>query len=276
MFKTFVGCIVSLSLVFLVSCNRNKTLAMVGSEKIEKKDVDMKVKAMAAFSVKLDDKMALEQLINDYVLTEILKQKNDTKLESLVDEELKKLDQNKTDDSQIAKVRGVFGGDTNSFKKIYLRPMVASQLAYTEGYMKDEDFQKTRKQQAETLLAEVLKKPAALEELARKSGFQFQKGKVNPTQGLVWSGSADPSILPSGPAIAEKWRKGGLNNTSAGQIAPRLIEEDRSWIILKNLGVFSNEKGAIEVAVVNIPKEPYRAWLEKQKESTSIKRMATN
>jgi hypothetical protein len=264
------------SALWISGCNRNATVAEVGSEKIVKNDVDLKVKAMATFSVKIDDKMALEQLINDYALTEVIKRTNDPKLESLVDEELKKIDQSKLNNSQLAKVRGVFGGDTQSFKKIYLRPLVASRLAFTEGYMKDEDFQKTRKQQAETFLAEALKKPAVFEELAKKSGLHFQKGKINSTQGLVWNSSADTSILPSGPRIAENWRKAGLNTTATGQIVSKLIEEDRSWVVLKNLGASSNEKGATEVAVVNIPKEPYRAWIEKQKESISIKRMATN
>jgi hypothetical protein len=264
------------SALWISSCNRNATLAEVGTETISKKDVDMKVKAMAAFSVKLDDKMALEQLINDYTLTEVLKKKNDPKLEALVDEELKKIDQSKLNDSQLAKVRGVFGGDTQSFKKLYLRPMVASQLAFSEGYMKDEDFHKTRKQQAETFLAEALKKPAAFEELAKKSGLHFQKGKINSTLGLVWSSSADTSILPSGPRTAENWRKAALNTTAAGQISTKVIDEDRSWVVLKNLGPSSSEKGTTELAVVTIPKEPYRAWIEKQKESISIKRMANN
>lgn len=276
MSKFFIGFFVVLSLFSLTACNRNKTLAEVGSEKIEKKDVALRVKGMMALSGKIDDKTALEQLINDFTLAEVIKKKGDVNLDSLVEEEMKKMSEGNMDASPLPRLKPIFGEDTASLKRIFVLPMVVSRLAFTEGYLKDEEFHRAKKQQAEEFLAEALKKPAAFEELAGKSGIHFQKAALTSSQGLVWSASADTSLLPSGPKIAEAWKKATLDSTPAGKIAPHLVEEDRAWVILKNLGTSPKEKGTTEIVVGIVSKEPFGKWLERQKETVSVKRTTPN
>lgn len=275
MTKLLIGFLVYSSLFFLSSCNRNKTLAEVGSEKIQKKDVELKVKAMAALSGKVDDKVALEQLINDFALVEYLKRKGNINLDSLVEEEMKKMTQGNMDNSPLPRLKAVFGEDNQSLKRIFVLPLVVSRLAYNEGYLKDDEFHKPRKQRAEDFLEEVSKKPTAFEELAEKTGLHFQKGAVTSSNGLVWSPSADPSLLPSGKTVAEKWKKAALNSTPAGRVSPQVIEEDGAWVVLKNLGS-SKGNGGIEIEVATLAKDPFGVWVEKQKESLNVKRTVKN
>jgi hypothetical protein len=243
---------------------------------IEKKDVALKVKAMAALSGAMDEKTALEQLINDYTLAEVIKKKSNINLDSIVEEELKKMSEGNMDSSPIPRLKTVFGEDKQSLKRIFVLPMVVSRLAYTEGYLKDEEFHKPRRQRAEEFLAEVLKKPAAFEDLAGKTGLQYQKGAVSSSKGLVWDQTADTSLLPSGQRVAENWKKAGLYSTPVGKVAPQIIEEDRAWVVLKNLGSSSKEKGAVEIEVASIAREPFSVWVDKQKETISLRRTSKN
>jgi hypothetical protein len=269
----FLSLVLALFSLSLVSCNRNKVVAEVGSEKIKKGDVALAVKAMSIFSPGTDEKKALEQLIEGFTLIEILKTKPGLTLEPAAEEESKKLSSTKEGDSPLLKMKSVFG-DEKTFRKLFLLPMVASRLAYTEVYLKDDEFHKPRKERAEMLLAEVQKKPAAFQELAEKSGLPYQKGTVSASEGVVWGPQADASLLPRGPKIAEEWKKAALDATPAGKIAPKLIEGETYWVVLKNLGP-SAEKGKTDIAVSAITKEPFGVWLEKQKENIPIKRNAT-
>lgn len=258
----------------LVGCTRNPIVAEVGSTKISKKEVELRAQAMKAFSPQLNDKIALEQLIRSYTLAEVMKSKGMKGFDESVAQEAKRIDDSSKNNPKMAEVKKVFGRDDAAFKKLFVVPMLADRLAYMEGYLKDQEFHKNQKEKAEKFLVDSQKNSGNMEEMAKKNGYFYKKGVMDSAKGLVWE--ADRNVasgnLPGGPFIAEQWKKTVLNNTPAGKVAPTLVEQGNMWVVLKNGGASAKAKGATEVVAVVIPRQPFGAWLEKNKSSVSVKR----
>ena len=268
--------IAATTLAILSSCTRNKTLAEVGSLNITKNDVDLRMKAMAVFAPQQNESIALEQLIRSFTIAEVLKKKGLKDLDKEIDAEAKRIEDSAKGNPKMAEVKKTFGRDEASFKKIFVLPMLADRLAYTEGYLKDEDFHKAQKEKANQFLAEMQKSSGSFEETAKKYGFLYKKGSVDPVKGLVWDADKNSGNvnLPSGPFIAQQWKKAALDNTASGKVASSLIDQGNFWVALKNNGLASKDKGHMQIAAVAIFREPFGAWLEKNRSAVTVKRVA--
>jgi len=274
MFKVEL-CVVSfISVMLVVGCTRNPTLVEVGSEKISKKDVEMRLKAMAVFNPQQSQQMALEQLVRSYTLSEVLKKKGLSSLDASVEQEAKRIIESSKSNTKMAQVRDVFGRDEKMFRKVFVMPMLADRLAYMEGYLKDDEFHKAQKQKAEQFLAEAQKSPSGFEALAKKNGFILKRGIIGSEKGLVWESNQKEasSNLPGGPFIAQQWKKLILDSTAPGKVASTMIEQGNMWFVLKNIGPSSKERGAIEIAAVVIAREPFNTWLVKNSALVTINR----
>jgi|688.fasta_scaffold244254_1 hypothetical protein len=258
----------------LVGCTKNPVVAEVGSVKISKKEVELRAKAMKVFSPQLNDKSALEQLIRSYTLAEVMKNKGMKGFDESVDQEAKRIDESSKNNPKMAEVKKAFGKDQAAFKKLFVVPMLADRLAYMEGYLKDQEFHKAQKEKADKFLSDCQKNTGSMEEMAKKNGFMYKKGVMDSAKGLVWD--ADRNVasgnLPGGPFIAQQWKKSALDHTPSGKVANTLLEQGNMWVVLKNGGASSKVKGGTEVMAVVIPRQPFGAWLEKNKSSISVKR----
>lgn len=257
-------------------CTRNKTLAEVGSQAISKKDVELRMKAMSVFSSQQDEKIALEQLIRSYTIAEVLRKKGLKNLDSEIDAEAKRISDSAKSNPKMAEVIKSFGRDDAAFKKLFVLPMLADRLAYTDGYLKDDEFHKPQKEKAEQFLAEAQKNSGAFEDLAKKYGLAYRKGSVDPIKGVIWETEKKPSNinLPSGPYTAQQWKKAALDTTSSGKVAANLIDQGNFWVALKNSGSSGKEKSQVQIAAAAIFREPFGAWLEKNRSVVAVKRLA--
>jgi len=260
----------------LVGCNRNPTLVEVGSVQIGKKDVEMRRRAMSVFSPQLSQKIALEQLIRSYTLSELLKKKGVNNLDASVEQEAKRFTESGKSNPKIAQVRKVFGSDEQTFRKVFILPMLADRVAYMDGYLKDSEFHKTQKQKADDFLTEVQKNPKGFEALAKKNGYVLKKGWLDSEKGLLWEPPREPasSNLPGGTFIADQWKRSVLNQLDPGKIASTFIEQGNAWVLLKKIGLSSSSKGSTEIAAVVVVREPFNVWIEKNRGLVPVTRIS--
>ncbi len=276
MTRRFMILIAAATIAAFSSCTRNKILAEVGSLPITKADVDLRLKAMTVFSPQQSETIALEQLIRSYTIAEVLKKKGLSELDKKIDAEAKRIDESAKANPKMAEVRKVFGRDNSAFKKIFVLPMMADRLAYTEGYLKDEDFHKPQREKGENFLAEVQKSGGSFEEIAKKYGFLSKRGIIDPVKGLVWDADKSSAVgnLPSGPFIAQQWKKVALDATAPGKVTGKLIDQGNFWVALKNSSTAAKNKGSTQITAVIIHRDPFSAWLEKNRTAITVKRIA--
>ncbi|NDC24824.1 MAG: hypothetical protein EBZ49_11970, partial [Proteobacteria bacterium] len=151
------------SVLSFIGCTRNSVVAEVGSYKITKKEVSLRMKAMSVFSPQQNEKMSLEQLIRSYTLAEVMKNRGVKSFDASVEEEAKRIAETSKSNPKIAEVKKTFGRDEEAFMKLFVLPMMADRLAYLDGYLKDEGFHKKQKEKANSFLADAQKNPAAFE-----------------------------------------------------------------------------------------------------------------
>lgn len=258
------------------SCTKNKPVAEVGSTSITKKDVEMRLKVMSVFSSQPDEKIALEQLIRSYTIAEVLKNKGLTKLNDEITRESKRLSESAKTNPKMGEIQKVFARDTESFNKVFVLPMLVDRLAYTDGYLKDETFHQPKKDKAEQFLNETKKTPDAFELLAKQRGFAYKTGTVEPIKGLIWDKDKETKSvsLPTGAFVAQQWKKSALDSTPSGKISDSLIDQGNFWVAIKNLGPSPKDKNIQKIAVAVIFREPFGAWLEKNRAEIKVNRLA--
>lgn len=245
-------------------------VAQVGSVTVTGRDIFHRVRAMKAIDPALDERSATEQLIQGFTFYEILKGKLGEQLESAIEQEVKTLEA--TPNPNWTQAKKSFGSDSEALRKVLLVPLVSDKLIYTEGYLKDAEYHKKERTEAESTLAQAKRDPGRLKELAAQRRHFFFEGILDDAKGLSWKNpeKAMAQQLKDGLLIAQTWNRSFFKELKEGQVASQLIDEGGQWLVIRK-GPFQ-KPGAYKIEVVAIAKKPFLKWLEENRSKVSVTR----
>lgn len=245
-------------------------VAQVGSVTVTGRDIFHRVRAMKAIDPALDERSATEQLIQGFTFYEILKGKLGEQLESAIEQEVKTLEA--TPNPNWTQAKKSFGSDSEALRKVLLVPLVSDKLIYTEGYLKDAEYHKKERAEAENTLAQAKRDPGRLKELATQRRHFFFEGILDDAKGLSWKNpeKAMAQQLKDGLLIAQTWNRSFFKELKEGQVASQLIDEGGQWLVIRK-GPFQ-KPGAYKIEVVAIAKKPFLKWLEENRSKVSVTR----
>lgn len=248
----------------------NARVAQVGTSSVIGRDVLQRMKAMRAFGPTSDEKVATDQLIQGLTFYEILKGKAGTDLDAAIDQEVEAMDASSNPAWKQAKKS--FGSNSEAMKKVLLVPMSMDKLIYTEGYLKDAEYHKKERAEAENTLAQVKRDPGRMKELATQRKHFFFEGILDDAKGLSWKNpeKAMAQQLKDGLLIAQTWNRSFFKELKEGQVASQLIDEGSQWLVVRK-GPFQ-KPGAYKIEVVAIAKKPFLKWLEENRAKIPTKR----
>jgi hypothetical protein len=260
---------------------REKVLAEVGTTKITDGDVRLAMKALEPLMQNVPTESAvLDRMIRGHSVTELLKLKGMNNLEEAFHQEIARFEGSPEKVKQLEETKRKLGNNPEKLKKLVLIPLAADRLAFLEGYLKDEDFNKEKRDKAEAFLKEAMKNPQRFSELAKKENLIVTEGRWVKGRGLILDdpqlGSFVSSRTASAAKEAEQQGVENLEKLAAGQVLDYVIDNRSGWWVIKSRGVFESRGGVItgiklEAAVVK--RDPFPLWLQKNARVVSVKRM---
>lgn len=250
------------------SLNPNAVIAQVETTEIRGKDVTMRMKAMKALGIEVDQKAAENQVIQGLTFYEILKQNAGERIDQLIEEESKLLDS--YPNTNWKKAKSLFNEGSSEQKKVLILPGIMDKLIYSEGYLKDETYHQEEKASAEKILKQALRQPNRFQAVAMEFQKGWIKGKLDTQKGLIW---IDPKKagnlnLKDGLLVARQWDKAFLVKLGQDQVLPQLIDEGRQWILLKK-GT-QKEPTSYPIEAIVIPKKSFLSWLEENRSQIAV------
>lgn len=250
------------------SLNPNAVIAQVETTEILGKDVAMRMKAMKALGIQVDQKAAENQLIQGLTFYEILKQNAGDRIDQLIEDETKVLDSSLN--TNWKKAKSLFNEGSSEQKKALILPGIMDKLIFSEGYLKDETYHQEEKALAEKILKQALKRPTRFQAVATEFQKGWIKGKLDTQKGLVWSEpkKAVTLHLKDGLLVARQWDKAFLGNLDQDQILPQLIDEGSQWIVLKKGD--QKEPTSYPIEAIVIQKKPFLSWLDENRNQIAV------
>jgi hypothetical protein len=256
---------------------RERVLAEVGTTKITDKEVRLARKALEPLMPNIPDEAAvLDRMVKGQAIVELLKLKGIANLEEALQQEMARFEGNAEAGKQFEKVKKKLGNDPEKLKKLVLVPMVADRLAFQEGYLKDDEFNRNQIDKAEEFLKAVQKNPKSFSEIARRENLPLTSGKWIKGKGLILDnpllGSFTSNTYASAQREAERQGIMSLDKLEAGQILDHVVDNKSGLWIIKSGGPLESKNG-IKIEAVVVKREPFGLWMQKNARAVAIKRM---
>lgn len=282
--KTKVGIALAFLLLlvgsFLVFFPKEKVVVEVGTTKITDREVRLSKEALKHLKSQTpDETTVLERMIKGHFIVELLKLKGSIGFEEALLEEAARFEVNPELQKQFYLAKKSIGNDDEKLKKLVLIPLAADRLAFSEGYWKDEAFNREKADKAEAFLKKVQKNPENFTKLAREERLELTPGKwikgygvhiVDPKFGSFVSGE-------SANLIREAERQGitSLEKLAAGQVLDHVVDNRVGFWIIKSHGPLKSKDG-IKIEAALVRREPFGLWLQKNAKLVTVKRMVAS
>lgn len=256
---------------------REKVLAEVGQVKITDREVRLAMKALRAVStVEPTEAEMLERMIRGQQIAEIIRQRGPNTLEQAFSFEADRWENTKGMSEAFREAKKTVGDNREKIRKLVLLPMMNDHLAFTEGYLKDDDFHQEKREIAEAFLEKAIKSPKNLSEMARRENLEFTKGLWLKGGALLLEKTMRD--FARGPVNSKERgsEQQGIENLeklAPGQVLDHLVEKGSGWWIIKSLGPYDPIKNQMKIEAVYISRTPFVVWLQKNMKLVSVKKL---
>ena len=275
---------------------RDRTVATVGDYKITAKEVAYRDQVQKVFYPQDKNNYGKDQLVNAFLYGQILKNNGHEISERILREEEMRINQNTKDPITLKKIRDLFQGDDEAYRKAFILPTYAERVIYFDFFLKNRKAHESSLQKVHDFLIMAQNK-GNIDELAREQNLPTKNFKVSKERGIEWVQSEDelkmsksskrPQIIDQStnappPSVAEavkqKLGEGSNENIDGwihivgssmkpGQILQEPVDNGEHWMIVK----FLKQQGkAFVMQGVFIAKDSYDSWLASEKAKVRI------
>lgn len=260
---------------------KETVLAEVGTTQITDKEVRQAMKALDFLIENVpDEATVLDKIVKGQSVLELLKLKGVSNLEEVFHREIARHEGNPKAREKWIAAKNALGGDLNKLKKLILTPLAADRLAFQEGYLRDDEFNRNQIAQADAILEKVRKNPPKFLEIVKSEQLLVTEGKWLNDIGLVFTDPRFMSAFAStrnAVSARDSERQGipSLAKLGKGEVLEYVVDNKSGWWIIKGKGPLPSGEGIkIEAAVVR--RQPFRIWLQKNAQLVKVKRMTAS
>lgn len=276
------------------ACPGYNKIAKVGDYEITQQDIDRRDEIARVYYPENTSSQGLKQLTDAYIYAEILKKHGRPVTAELLQAEQERIDKQSLMPEMLARIKNIFGKDTESYRRIFVLPIYVDRVLPFEFFPNDRVIHAERLKIATRLLTEVQKDPKHFARIADDRGFTAQTFTVSLHEGLQWK-PVDKSLpqpipgangsIPAPASVQQvieeqqrngaseegrKWIEEMIKPLSKGSVLPRVIDRDSSWLVARYLEPKPKTKDTYTLEGVLIPKIDFATWVAKEKESIKI------
>lgn len=276
----------------------DRTIATVGEYKITEKDKILRDQIQQVFYPKDPNSYGLDQLVTAFTYAQILKNNGHEITEHLLRAEDMRINQNTKAPEVLQKIRALFKGDEEAYKKVFLLPTYAERTIYYDFFSKSPKAQESSLAKVRDFLSLLEQTKRPLQDLASESNLMFKKFTLSKEKGLEWEQEArkkqkndakNPGIIDmsaqapaeirnhvdqkfQGKALesAQFWIDNVLNNMKPGEVLQSPVDYEETWLVVKYVKPLGKAKFQMEA--VFIPKNNYQQWLDAETAKIQVKR----
>lgn len=245
---------------------------------------------------------AKTQLINAFVLAEILKRNGRSLDEAALKVEADRIKSSTLMPEKLEQIRGLFGKDEASYLKVYVLPVLAERTIFYDFFLHDPKVQEQSLQLAQNVLnelnagngdfAERMKSKALKELLPADFRAQPFKFKVSLKAGLEMVLDDKDQAAPTGqqanqpPAKVtqklekaqaaqqneegKKWLTDVIRPLKQGQLYDKVVDRQEAWWVVRFVGRDKADSDVFWMEGLSLPKANYEKWLEAEKQKIKV------
>ncbi len=289
--------------LFFQGCTRNPVLAEVGDYKITKEEANFRNRVIRIYYPQETRNLGIDQLVRAFTYAQILKNNGQEVTDDVLTKEVNRIDQHTLVPETLARIKGIFGPDTKSYRRVFVLPTLTERVIYFEFFLHDPKPQAVAVKPAEDFLHLALQKPKEYLNLASTKGYKVQDFEVSVKEGLKElknepkkkgkKGEDDARSLASNnpnsaPAHldmrmkaqmeeqraeeAKRWIENILKGLKPGEIYSKLVDQGQQWYVVKFLKQTPSKKGAYTFNAVAFNKAEYGEWIEAETKKVKITR----
>lgn len=289
-------------LVFTYKKLKNPVWAEVGDYKITKEEAQYRDRVIRIYYPQDTRRLGLQQLIGSYIHAQILKNNGAEITEETLIKEEARIDKQTLVPETLSKIKGIFGPDIKSYRRVFILPTYADRVIYFEFFLRDpkvhgklltnaEDFLKAAKEKPEEMrsMAEAKLYPITHFTVSQKEGLQAEKTEKDKKKekddpmhaGQQQQGSKAPPELDARfraqmeeqrEEEAKKWINDILKPLKQGEVYGKLVDQSQQWYVVRNLGPVPKKKDTYQFDAVIFPKADYGEWSEAETKKVKVVR----
>lgn len=279
---------VSVSLISLVACTRNRIVAKVGDYEIRKKDASYRDRVVRVYYPLEERDMGLTQLIQTYTKAQILRNNG----RPITDLELKneegRIDRSTLMPDMLRQIKDIFGDDHDAYVRVFVFPTLVERIIYFDFFLNDPRVQSNARITAEVFAKELKNKPEQMLRRAKERGLRSLPFSVSPG-GLRWETAelGGRGMLSTGmsqyvpPIVAQKlnsadkpspdgqhWIDDVVRRLKPGQIFDQVVDFKEYFAVVRYLRPMRQD--AYRFDAVIFAKADYDKWLEAERKKVSV------
>jgi len=237
--------------------------AMVGEACIGETDIGYRIGVEQAYGTSLAREAALVVLVNDAIQREVGRPVGVQVTEKDLDGFSAYVDKSSKAPEVLAKVKQVFGADTEAYRSIWLAPKVMNRKLH-DWFNRDEQMQ----QRPRAAIRQAYALAAAgndFEQVAKATGLKFTEQDY----GAETKDAPDAlrAYFPEGMAMMTPAFQKLLDGMEPGGMANTIVEDDSSYRVVRLTG---NQGGTYKTAEIIAAKEPFDPWFRKRRADVRV------
>ena len=277
----------------------DRVIATVGDYEITQKDKVLRDQIQRVFYPQDPHSYGLDQLVNAFSYAQILKNNGHEITEHLLRAEDMRINQNTKAPEVLRKIRALFKGDEEAYKKVFVLPTYAERTIYYDFFSKNPKAQERSLAKVRKFLDELNNTQTSLQDQARASDLVFKKFTLSKEKGIEWekeTRSKDRGDAPGSPGIidmstqapaeirdhvdqelqgkslesAQFWVDNVIKYMKPGEVFQSPVDYEDTWLVVKYVKLLG--KGKFQLEAVFIPKDNYQQWLDAEMAKLRIKR----
>ena len=299
-----VAVLVSIFVIISVFFYWNIYVFKIGDTKFYRKDIHLKDEISRLYYPEKTEKTGRKELIKSYSNLEILKNNGYLINEKMVLAEEERINQQTKNPVMLQKIKDLFKGDMDSYRKIYVLPVLVDRAIYYDFFTNNLTLQNDSLQRANDFISQVESKGGNLEDEAKKSNLNIGRIIIDEKKGLIQADNnfkpvqmdAPQMTMPAGmpesqfpsdmdgrlsmpkrkvknnaDPTAEEWNNTVLRYLKEGQIAPKPVNSEESWFVIKLNKIERKNPYHYRVEVVSVPKNNFFEWRENEAKKVPLK-----
>ncbi len=277
--------VVSVAALTVRSRNRlSDPVLEVGSFQFTRQDLDQRLRVLQFYFPQDKNLNPRNDLVRVYSTVQVLLDFGIPNLRDRVIAEDKRIDNSTLDPTGLARIKRIFNGDIEAYRRLFVLPVLAPRL-FSDFASRHTIPQGKSRATAARFIEAALQKPAAFGAIAAKQKLVRRRLVVSEAKGVRWD---EAKIQPgdtgtSGnngdvhPMLLEKWKKDSHDKEQSeaeqwvrrhavglkvGQVSPEMIDHGEVWLAIKLLG--TNRDNELLFDSASVPKDPTEQWQKEQ------------
>jgi hypothetical protein len=268
-----------------------KVVARVGSYTLTESDLAYRKLVNKVEGFEGDKDYALKQLVDAYTYAQILANQGWKITDETLKEESKRIDRNTQAPKKLAEVKQIFDEDPEAYLRVYVLPTYSERVIYYEFFTMNPAIHDVSKRAPRAFVNDVVKRPQEFSKVAERRKLAVNRFTVSKRSGIRAESNPDADNLahrvplPNKRVLAEepeaekpteqmmeegkRWVDEIVRSLKPGQVFPKVIESQESWLIARYVGPIADDLYQFEG--VSFPKASYEQWLEKEKKRVKVR-----